>query len=131
MKRTLLFLILTLSTLSVFSQTAVQSTNDEVAGDAPTYKLYKTQNMWIFIKLNTQTGRMTLVQYSVNDDTDKGEFDLNIINLAVGKEKINGRFALMPTENMWNYILLDQIDGDVWQVQWSIEPRNRFVEKIE
>lgn len=131
MKRTLLFLILTLSTLSVFSQTAVQSTNDEVAGDAPTYKLYKTQNMWIFIKLNTQTGRMTLVQYSVNDDTDRGEFDLNIINLAVGKEKINGRFALMPTENMWNYILLDQIDGDVWQVQWSIEPRNRFVEKIE
>lgn len=117
--------------MSVFSQTAVQSTNDEVAGDAPTYKLYKTQNMWIFIKLNTQTGRMTLVQYSVNDDTDRGEFDLNIINLAVGKEKINGRFALTPTENMWNFILLDQIDGDVWQVQWSIEPRNRFVVKIE
>lgn len=131
MKRAFFFLILTLSTMSVFSQTAVQSTNEDVVGEAPTYKLYKTQNMWVFIKLNTQTGRMTLVQYSIKDDDVSGEFDLNQRNLAIGKKQVNGRFTLTPTENMWNFILLDQIDGDVWQVQWSLEPRNRFVEKIE
>jgi len=131
MKRIIFLLALTLSTMTAFSQTATDSTIVETVGDAPTYKLYKTQNMWIFIKLNTQTGRMKLVQYSVNDDTDRGEFDLNMVNLAVGKEKINGRFTLTPTENMWNFLLLDQIDGDVWQVQWSIEPRNRGVIKIE
>lgn len=36
-----------------------------------------------------------------------------------------GRFTLYPTENMYNFILLDQIDGDVYQAQWSME------EKIE
>ena len=131
MKRIIFLLVLTLSTMTVFSQTAADSTNVETVGDAPTFKLYKTQNMWVFIKLNTQTGRMKMVQYSINDDVDRGEFDLNIINLAVGKKKINGRFTLIPTENMWNFILLDQIDGDVWQVQWSFEPRNRGVIKIE
>lgn len=131
MKRIIFLLALTLSTMTALGQTAADSTNDETVGDAPTYKLYKTQNMWIFIKLNTQTGRMKMVQYSINDDVDRGEFDLNMINLAVGKEKINGRFTLTPTENMWNFLLLDQIDGDVWQVQWSIEPRNRGVIKIE
>lgn len=131
MKRIIFLLALMLSTMTAFSQTAADSTNVEKVGDTPTYKLYKTQNMWIFIKLNTQTGRMKMVQYSINDDVDRGEFDLNIINLAVGKEKINGRFTLTPTDNMWNFLLLDQIDGDVWQVQWSIEPRNRGVIKIE
>lgn len=131
MKRILFLLVLTLTTTTAFAQTAADSTNVENVGNAPTYKLYKTQNMWVFIKLNTQTGRMKLVQYSINDDVDRGEFDLNMINLAIGKEKINGRFALTPTDNMWNFLLLDQIDGDVWQVQWSLEPRNRGVIKIE
>ena len=128
MKRILFLLVLTLSTMTAFSQTAAENIN---VGDAPTYKLYKTQNMWVFIKLNTQTGRMKMVQYSVNDDADRGEFDLNMTNLAIGKKQINGRFTLTPTDNMWNFLLLDQIDGDVWQVQWSFEPRNRGLVKIE
>lgn len=56
---------------------------------------------------------------------------LPLRNLAIGKEKKNGRFKLVPTTNMWNFLLLDQIDGDVWQVQWSQEPKNRIVIKIE
>lgn len=131
MKRILFLLVLTLSTMSVFSQTTVGSTNVENDGIVPTYKLYKTQNMWIFIKLNTLDGRMKLVQFSVNDVNEIGEFDLNIMNLALGKDKKNGRFALTPTDNMYTFLLLDQIDGDVWQVQWDFEPKNRFVRKIE
>ena len=131
MKRILILLVLTLSTMSVLSQTTASSTNIESDGIVPTYKLYKTQNMWIFIKLNTLDGRMKLVQFSVNDVNDIGEFDLNIVNLALGKDKRNGRFALTPTDNMYTFLLLDQIDGDVWQVQWDFEPKNRFVRKIE
>lgn len=131
MKRILILFVLMLSSISIYSQTAADSTNTETVGNAPTYKLYKTQNMWVFIKLNTQTGRMKMVQYSISDDADRGEFDLNIVNLALGKKKINGRFILTPTDNMWNFLLLDQIDGDVWQVQWSFEPRNRGIVKIE
>jgi len=31
-------------------------------------------------------------------------------------------FRLFPTENMWTFILLDQFDGRVWQVQCSVTP---------
>ena len=37
----------------------------------------------------------------------------------------NGRFFLYPTQNMYNFILLDQVDGRTWQVQWSIDKDKR------
>ena len=37
----------------------------------------------------------------------------------------NGRFFLYPTQNMYNFILLDQIDGRTWQVQWNIDKDKR------
>ena len=46
------------------------------------------------------------------------------------EEEKNGRFFLYPTQNVWNFILLDQLDGRVWQVQWSIEEKNRMVIRI-
>tara|TARA_B110000902_G_scaffold202997_1_gene230645 strand:- start:316 stop:900 length:585 start_codon:yes stop_codon:yes gene_type:complete len=37
----------------------------------------------------------------------------------------NGRFFLYPTTNIYNFILLDQIDGRTWQVQWNIDKDKR------
>ena len=37
----------------------------------------------------------------------------------------NGRFFLYPTVNNLNFILLDQIDGRTWQVQWNIDKDKR------
>jgi len=42
----------------------------------------------------------------------------------------NGRFKLYPTDNMYNFIMLDVIDGDTYQVQWSIEEDERIVMPI-
>ena len=33
------------------------------------YKMYPTENMWTFLKLDTRTGKVWQVQYSVNSDT--------------------------------------------------------------
>lgn len=41
------------------------------------YKLFPTQNMWTFIKLDTQTGQMWQLQYSINDEKGRFEYDLN------------------------------------------------------
>ena len=38
-----------------------------------------------------------------------------------------GRFKLSPTHNMYNFLLLDQITGQVWQVQWHIEDDKRGI----
>ena len=91
------------------------------------YKLFPTQNMWTFIKLDTQTGQMWQLQYSVNDDKGRFEYDLNPNALVVNDKKVNGRFELYPTKNIYNFILLDKIDGKAWQVQWSFDEENRAV----
>lgn len=98
-----------------------------------TFELYETQNMWTFIKLNTATGEIWQVQYTLSDDHPSLETVLNDRPLVVTsdpKEKIPGRFSLYPTKNLYNYILLDQMDGRVWQVQWGFEPDKHMVMPI-
>lgn len=91
------------------------------------FKLFPTQNMWTFIKLDTQTGQMWQVQYSVKGDEGRFEYDLNSNQLITTGNKANGRFELYPTQNIYNFILLDRIDGKTWQVQWSFDEENRAI----
>lgn len=94
------------------------------------FRLYNTTNMWNFIKLDTRDGRMWMVQYSLEAE-DRFQYYLNYIPLAYGEDAIANRFVLRPTKNMWNFILLDQVDGRVWQVQWSTKPKNKGIWPIE
>ena len=42
----------------------------------------------------------------------------------------NGRFKLYPTGNMYNFIMVDVINGRSWQVQWSTKKDERLVLRI-
>jgi len=42
----------------------------------------------------------------------------------------NGRFKLYPTGNMYNFIMVDVIDGRTWQVQWNIDKDKRIVRRF-
>ena len=42
----------------------------------------------------------------------------------------NGRFKLYPTGNMYNFIMVDVIDGRTWQVQWNIDEEKRIVDQF-
>ena len=95
--------------------------------DIERFKLFSTQNMWTFIKLDTQTGQMWQVQYSVKGDEERFEYDLSPNPLVTTDRKVNGRFELYPTQNIYNFILLDRIGGKTWQVQWSFDEENRAV----
>ena len=106
----------------------------------PKFKLYKTDNMYTFLKLDTATGEITQIQYSVGESL-QGEVSLQWRNLtldALSFEELgkldyddnpfpNNRYILKPTENMYNFILLDQTDGRMWQIQWSMEAENRGI----
>ena len=94
------------------------------------YRLFPTENMWTFIKLNTRTGEMWKVQYDINGK-NRFETFLNILPLVDKDKEVNGRFTLYPTKNIYTYILLDQIDGKQWQVQWSKDIEGRLVLPIE
>lgn len=94
------------------------------------YKLYPTSNMWTFIKLDTRNGKMWQVQFSIEGDDYRFESPLNITPLIPNGNDA-GRFELYPTQNMFNFILLDGIDGKTWQVQWSTEPENQAIIPIQ
>lgn len=115
--------MVTISSVPLFAQPANSETNQETI--VP-YRLFKTTNLWTFIQLDTATGKMWQIQYDTKGN-NRGGTVLNDENLAKDKEIKPGRFNLYPTENMWTFILLDQIDGNTWQVQWSFEKANRFV----
>ena len=92
----------------------------------PGYKLFPTTNMWIFLKLDTCTGLVRMVQYSM-EDKNRLEAPINYLPLASGDDAIPGRFNLYATQNMWTFILLDEIDGRTWQVQWSLDGKEGIV----
>lgn len=93
------------------------------------FKLYPTDNMWTFIKLDTRNGKMWQVQFSVKGDDYRFEIPLNTTALAT--DSTNGRYELYPTQNMFNFVLLDKVGGATWQVQWSTEPENQAIIPIK
>ena len=50
---------------------------------------------------------------------------IEVTNLAQ-----NGRFKLYPTENTYNFIMVDVINGRTWQVQWNIDYDKRLCYRI-
>ena len=94
------------------------------------YRLFSTKNMYTFIKLDTRNGRLWQVQWSTKGEDYRFENVLSITKLVDDVNEKSGRFFLYPTTNMYNFILLDQIDGRSWQVQWSTDEDNRMVLKI-
>ena len=122
-KTTLLFLF--------FGIFGLAACSDSVFESDVRYKLYPTQNMWTFLKLDTETGKIWQVQYSIKGDDTRFEVPLNSGNIAKSLKKTQkvGRYTLYQTQNMYNFILLDQFDGDTYQVQWG-NADNRMLMKI-
>lgn len=94
------------------------------------YKLYPTQNMYIFILLDTRNGRLELVQWSTKSSSRTRATLSWQRHIGYSEEEKPGRFELYPTTNMYNFIMVDKVDGRTWQVQWSFEPEDRMVLQI-
>lgn len=121
--------IFALTTMLTFAQSTSQPPIQSISTDSTVvYRLFATNNIYNFIKLNTRNGQMWQVQWSLKDN--QFETTLSDISRVDKEEERNGRFFLYPTTNIYNFILLDQIDGRAWQVQWSIEEKNRMVIRI-
>ena len=132
MKKITISLILVLLTVTSYSQNEINVGTKKTYEQKPienssvVYKLYPTTNMWTFIKLNTRNGHLWQVQYHTESDK-RFETNLNTDSRITPENESNERFLLYPTQNSYNFILLDQIDGRIWQVQWSIDPEKRLV----
>lgn len=105
------------------------TTQQKQVSENAVYQLFSTPNMYNFIKLNTRNGKMSQVQWGT-ESKYRFETTLSDISRVNLDEEKNGRFTLYSTTNTYNLILLDQIDGRTWQVQWSTEENNRMVLRI-
>lgn len=85
------------------------------------FRLFPTQNNWNFMKLDTRTGQIWMVQYSVESSSSAFTWTLNDTPLEEATTENIGRFTLYPTSNRFNFILLDQYNGRTWQVQYSLD----------
>lgn len=144
MKRLLTSIVLVVWTITILAQSIPQETvggkigetiqkedsikhvNDSLRQlqvlDINRYKLYPTQNKWTFLELDTQTGRIWQVQYSVEGPEYRFKSNLYIWPLIKDNDlQVSGRFELYPTQNIYTFVLLDKISGRAWQVQWSTE----------
>lgn len=121
MKRILISLIIGLTSITASAQSSSEAPTQNISTDSlVVYRLFSTRNMYTFIKLNTRNGRMWQVQWGT-DSKFRFESILSDISRVTREEEKNGRFFLYPTTNIYNFILLDQINGEAWQVQWGKE----------
>ena len=91
------------------------------------YKLYATENIYTLLKLDTKTGKIEQLQWSLDDDKE-GTFTINSRDLSWNAH--NGTFELYPTKNMYQFILLDKENGRTWHVQWGIGQSKRWIQQI-
>lgn len=131
MKRFFYFIVV----LLICSQSGLAQTIDFPATEytqdpKANFRLYKTKNMYNFIKLDTRTGQMELVQWSVKGNRMSYKLSDRVL-VSSPEEQIPGRFTLYATTNIYQFVLLDQIDGRTWQVQWDTDKNYRWVKYIK
>ena len=91
------------------------------------FKMYPTENMYNLLKLDTQTGQIEQVQWSLDEDK---EFTSTINSQDLSWENGMNSFELYPTKNMYQFVLLDKSSGRTWHVQWGLKNSERWIKRI-
>lgn len=68
---------------------------DSKQAESARYRLFTTSNIWNFIQLDTQTGRIWQIQYSIQDNNSGGTI-INSENLANHKKLSLGDLHYIP-----------------------------------
>ena len=91
------------------------------------FKLYKTENFYNFLELDTKTGKIQQVQWTL-DGENEGSVVINDVDLSLEIGYSSGSFELYPTSNIYQFILIDKTNGRKWHVQWGDK---RWIRKID
>lgn len=111
----------------------------------PKYKVYPTENKEVSLKLDSATGEVWQVEIGVetgeeiaskidfiSNKTDStfekvSDFSDVMKNFRVAQ---NGRFELFPTNNIYEFLMVDTILGTTYQVQWHNQQEKRLISAI-
>ena len=93
------------------------------------YRLFNTTNVNTLIALETSTGKLYQIHPGIGENAAQGILVLNEEDLTPeGSESESNRFTLYPTPNIFSFILVDQLIGRFWRVQWNYEKDKRFIQ---
>jgi hypothetical protein len=93
------------------------------------YKIYPTDNIYTLLQLDTKTGMIEQVQWSL-ESSNEGSVTINGEDLTSGYGYGSNSFELYPTKNMYQFILLDKTTGKKWHVQWGMKASERWIRRI-
>jgi len=92
------------------------------------YALFKTQNMWTFILLDKWTGLIWQCQFSVQGVENIGSLVINPDALSYTQ---TNKFTIQPMTSMFQYYLINEETGDMWQFQWNTNgDEYRWIKKM-
>ncbi len=94
------------------------------------YKIYPTPNMYNFLKLDTRTGVIYRIQWSLTDNKRYESYVSRKLLVDLNDDWIDGRFEIYPTTNIYSFLLLDKINGRVWHCQWGFSASHNWIERI-
>ncbi len=93
------------------------------------FKLHETQNIWNFILLDSYTGRLWQLQYTVDENSIRGLLVINEKELADENKK--NTFYISPLTSMFQYYLTNDTTGEMWKFQWNTKGNEYiWIEKI-
>lgn len=79
-----------------------------VGAESPRFKKYLTKLDYILLKLDTATGQVWMVQFGMGEKSSRRQVEVdNTSPFNRDEPEINGRFELYPTNNMYNFIMID------------------------
>jgi hypothetical protein len=131
-------ILITLTMLAIFStpiyaQTQ-QSKNDTSVNcrmtiEPPVFQIFPTNDESMFIKLDSRNGKMWQIQLYM-DKSNCCETILNSTPLVMIENEQKGRFTIQKSNQLNHFFLLDQVNGNVYKVQWSYKEKQRSVIQI-
>ena len=93
------------------------------------FQLFATQNMWTFILLDSYEGRLWQVQYNTKDLDNV--FCIPINDTALVESSERSLFSIQPMTSMYQYYLVKDDTGEMWQFQWTTKgPDYRWIKKV-
>ena len=92
------------------------------------YTLHKTDNLHTMLMLDTAKGEISIIQASLDDS--EGIFFHSKSVLEFDSDNI-GRFKLIRTKKMYQFILLDTEAGNVWRAQWGFKKDDNYLTQIK
>ena len=93
------------------------------------YKLYQTENTYNLLLLDTKTGMIDQLQWSLKKEQE-GSMPINRNDLSLNGGYGSGTFELYPTKNMFQFILIDKTNGRTWHVQWGLKDSERWIREM-